>query len=271
MRKVPLDSENEACRESIPASSKGTLQLNFLPLPGPGSRYRLTGTRIICQAGVLVPVLRVTGLDLGLVQALGRWRAAHHPGKIIAGLVVGVARGGDCLSRYRDAAGTAGASQRGRLRPGSAPAGQRAGPGCAVDAEGDPRGAGPRPGSGPGRRPVTRLRADGGLVTLDLDATLVTAGLRRSTPRRRGRKPAVGPLCGTSSLHPAAVPSGPRCQPSPNPETGRRDGGQTKVAVMPIEGPIMITSRAIGPGVPSSASMAGCSHCCCKQLQPRCL
>ena len=43
----------------------------------------------------------MTGLDLGLSQALGRWRApraVHDPGKIVAHLAVAVALGEDCMA-----------------------------------------------------------------------------------------------------------------------------------------------------------------------------
>src|SRR5260370_4770426 len=61
------------------------------------------GTGIVSQAGglLLAQTLRLTGLDCGLAAALGRWRAAravHDPGKIIADLAVTLAMGGDCLA-----------------------------------------------------------------------------------------------------------------------------------------------------------------------------
>jgi Transposase DDE domain group 1 len=61
------------------------------------------GTGVVSQAGglLLTRALRVTGLDRGLDAALERWRSAravHGPGKIIADLAVAVALGGDCLS-----------------------------------------------------------------------------------------------------------------------------------------------------------------------------
>ena len=61
------------------------------------------GTGVVSQAGamLLVQALRVTGLDRGLREALGRWRApraVHDPGTIIAGLAMAVALGGDCLA-----------------------------------------------------------------------------------------------------------------------------------------------------------------------------
>src|SRR6201995_40048 len=48
------------------------------------------------------------------------------------------------------AAGAAGPARAGRVGPGGVPAGQRAGPGLAPGAEGDPRCAGRGPGTGVG-------------------------------------------------------------------------------------------------------------------------
>jgi len=61
------------------------------------------GTGIVSLAGglLLVQTLRATGLDRGLDAALERWRqprAVHSPGKIITDLAVAVALGGDCLA-----------------------------------------------------------------------------------------------------------------------------------------------------------------------------
>ena len=61
------------------------------------------GKGIVSQAGVLLlaGTLRVTGLSEGLADGLARWRApraVHDPGKIIAGLVMTLALGGDCLA-----------------------------------------------------------------------------------------------------------------------------------------------------------------------------
>jgi hypothetical protein len=60
-------------------------------------------TGIVSQAGglLLTRALRVTGLDHGLDAALERWRApraVHGPGKIITDLAVALALGGDCLA-----------------------------------------------------------------------------------------------------------------------------------------------------------------------------
>jgi hypothetical protein len=61
------------------------------------------GAGIVSQAGgvLLSRTLRVTGLDTGLCAGLARWRprrAVHDPGKIIADLAVTLALGGDCLA-----------------------------------------------------------------------------------------------------------------------------------------------------------------------------
>jgi Transposase DDE domain group 1 len=61
------------------------------------------GTGLVSQAGVLflAETLRVTGLGEGLAGALARWRApraVHDPGKIIADLALALALGGDCLA-----------------------------------------------------------------------------------------------------------------------------------------------------------------------------
>ena len=61
------------------------------------------GTGIVSHAGgiLLTRTLRATGLDSGLSAGLGRWkarRAVHDPGKVIADLAVTLALGGDCLA-----------------------------------------------------------------------------------------------------------------------------------------------------------------------------
>ena len=61
------------------------------------------GRGLVSLAGALLlaETLRVTGLGEGLSAGLARWRAAravHDPGKIVSDLVVAVALGGDCLA-----------------------------------------------------------------------------------------------------------------------------------------------------------------------------
>jgi Transposase DDE domain group 1 len=138
------------------------------------------GTGIVSQAGglLLTQVLRLTGLDRGLEAALGRWRvprAAHSPGKIVTDLAVALALGGDCLADVamlrcqpelfgpvasdpvvsRLVARLAADAPRALKATRAARAAARA---RAWDLAG---------GAAPG--------ADGGLVMVDIDATIVTS------------------------------------------------------------------------------------------------
>ena len=61
------------------------------------------GKGLVPQAGVLLlaEALRVTGLGQGLAGGLARWRApraVHDPGKILTDLAMALALGGDCLA-----------------------------------------------------------------------------------------------------------------------------------------------------------------------------
>jgi Transposase DDE domain group 1 len=61
------------------------------------------GSGIVSQAGglLLTRTLQVTGMDRGLSAGLARWRApraVHDPGKIVTDLVMALALGGDCLA-----------------------------------------------------------------------------------------------------------------------------------------------------------------------------
>jgi hypothetical protein len=61
------------------------------------------GKGVVSQAGTLLlaEAARVTGLGQGLSGGLARWRASravHDPGKILTDLVMAVALGGDCLA-----------------------------------------------------------------------------------------------------------------------------------------------------------------------------
>ncbi len=62
------------------------------------------GRGIVSQAGALLlltETARITGLQAGLSAGLSRWRsprAVHDPGKIVTDLAVAVALGGDCLA-----------------------------------------------------------------------------------------------------------------------------------------------------------------------------
>jgi DDE family transposase len=61
------------------------------------------GKGLVSQAGAVLlwETMRVTGLSRGLSAGLSRWRApraVHDPGKIVADLAAAVALGGDCLA-----------------------------------------------------------------------------------------------------------------------------------------------------------------------------
>ncbi len=61
------------------------------------------GGGLVSQAGAVLlwETMRVTGLSRALSQSLARWRApraVHDPGKVIADLAAAVALGGDCLA-----------------------------------------------------------------------------------------------------------------------------------------------------------------------------
>ncbi len=161
--------------------------------------------------GLLVTeTLRVTGLGAGLSLGLARWRrerSIHDPGKVVADLAVAVAPGGDCLADVavlraepelygpvasdpvvsRKVAALAADPVRAlkAIRAARARARERAAWALAGDAA---------PGAG------------GGLVTVDLDATLVTSCSEKENAaptwkktfgagasRRRGLPPAAGP------------------------------------------------------------------------------
>jgi hypothetical protein len=147
----------------------------------------------VSQAGAVLlwEAIRVTGLGRGLSAGLSRWRApraVHDPGKVIADLAAAVALGGDCLADIavlREQPGLAGpvasdpvvsrligalAADLPRslkaIRAARAAARERA---WALAGDAAPGG-------------------DGGLVTIDLDATIVVASRRRSRPPRPGRR-----------------------------------------------------------------------------------
>jgi hypothetical protein len=138
------------------------------------------GTGIVSHAGALLltETVRVTGLQAGLSAGLSRWRACravHDPGKIVTDLAVAVALGGDCLADV------------GVLRAESAlfgpvasdPVVSRLIATLAADAPAALAAIG-------AARAAARERswqlagtaapgADGGLIPVDIDATIVTA------------------------------------------------------------------------------------------------
>jgi hypothetical protein len=138
------------------------------------------GKGLVSQGGglLLTQALQITGLDQGLSQALGRWRApraVHDPGKIITDLAAAVALGGDCLADI--AALRAQPDLYGPVA--SDPVVSRLITTLAADA---PRALKAiRAARAAARERAWALAgdaapgADGGLITVDLDATIVLA------------------------------------------------------------------------------------------------
>jgi Transposase DDE domain group 1 len=138
------------------------------------------GAGIVSHAGgvLLTGAVRATGLDAGLSAALERWRpgrAVHDPGKIIADLAVTLALGGDCLADITTL----------RAEPqlfgpvASDPVVSRLITRLAADA---PRALKAiRSARAAARERAWALAgqcapgADGGMVTVDIDATIVTS------------------------------------------------------------------------------------------------
>jgi Transposase DDE domain group 1 len=138
------------------------------------------GAGIVSQAGglLLTQALRATGLDRSLEAALERWRperAVHSPGKIVTDLAVALALGGDCLA---DVAML-------RAQPelfgpvASDPVVSRLVARLAADAPAALKAI--RAARAAARQRAWELAGDaapgagGGLVTVDIDATIVTS------------------------------------------------------------------------------------------------
>jgi hypothetical protein len=151
------------------------------------------GKGLVSQAGAVLlwETLRVTGLGRGLSQGLARWRApraVHDPGKVVADLAAAVALGGDCLADIavlREQPELAGPVA-------SDPVASRLVTTLAAD--------GPRALKAiRAARAAVRERAwalaglnapgtGGGLVTVDLDATIVIAHSEKSQARPTWKK-----------------------------------------------------------------------------------
>src|ERR1700733_13153636 len=179
MRKVPLTWEDWACLESCPYRAEGTFRVKN------SARSRRVvvsadGRGLVSQAGAVLlwETLRVTGLGRGLSAALEPWRgarAAHDPGKIVADLAAAVALGGDCLAdiavlrEQPDLAGPVASdpvvSRLVSMLAGDLPRSVRAI--RAARAAARERAWALAGDAAPG--------GDGGLVTIDLDATIVVA------------------------------------------------------------------------------------------------
>jgi hypothetical protein len=151
------------------------------------------GKGIVSHAGALLvtETARVTGLAAGLSASLARWRperAVHDPGKIIADVAVAVALGGDCLAdagvlRAEPALFGPVASDPVISRLVGALASDA---GAALTAIADARAA--------ARQRAWQLAgadapgSDGGLVLVDIDATLVTAHSEKEQARPTWKK-----------------------------------------------------------------------------------
>jgi DDE family transposase len=138
------------------------------------------GRGLVSQAGAVLlwETMRVTGLARGLSAGLERWRApraVHDPGKIIADLAAALALGGDCMAdiavlrEQPELAGPVASDPVvSRLARDLAAAGPRALKAIrAARAEARERAWALAGDAAPG--------AGGGLVTIDLDATIVIA------------------------------------------------------------------------------------------------
>jgi hypothetical protein len=138
------------------------------------------GRGLVSQAGAVLlwETMRVTGLGRDLSEGLARWRApraVHDPGKVVADLAAAVALGGDCLADIavlREQPALAGpvasdpvVSRLVATLAGDLPRALKAI--RAVRAAARERAWALAGESAPG--------ADGGLVTVDLDATIVIA------------------------------------------------------------------------------------------------
>ena len=138
------------------------------------------GRGLVSQAGAVLlwETMRVSGLARGLPQGLARWRApraVHDPGKIVADLAAAVALGGDCLAdiaMLREQPGLAGPVASDPVVSG-----------LVSQLAGDlPRALKAiRSARAAARERAWALAgdaapgADGGLVTVDLNATIVIA------------------------------------------------------------------------------------------------
>jgi Transposase DDE domain group 1 len=160
------------------------------------------GCGVVSQAGalLLVEALRVTGLGRGLSEALSWWRspwAVHDPGKIAADLTVALALGGDCLADIAVVR-----SEPDLFGPvASDPVVSRLIKALAADA---PRALKAIRAARAGARQrawelagAAAPGADGGLVPVDIDATVVTAHSEKEQATPTWKK--------TFGFHPLAV------------------------------------------------------------------
>jgi hypothetical protein len=159
------------------------------------------GTGLVSRGGALLltRTARVTGLDAGLSAGLARWRApraVHDPGKVACDLAVVLALGGDCLA---DA--TLLRAEPQLFGPvASDPVISRLVSALAADPARSLRAI--RGARAAARRRAWELAgtaapgADGGLVTVDLDATIVIAHSEKENAAPTWKKTfGFHPLC----------------------------------------------------------------------------
>src|SRR5580693_7800429 len=192
MKKVPLTWEDWACRESCPYRAEGTFQVKNSARTARVS-VSADGRGLVSQAGAVLlwETMRVTGLGRGLSQSLARWRApraVHDPGKIVADLAAAVALGGDCLADIavlREQPQLAGPVA-------SDPVVSRLVSALAADLPRSLKAI--RSARAAARERAWALAgenapgADGGLVTVDLDATIVIAHSEKEQARPTWKK-----------------------------------------------------------------------------------
>jgi hypothetical protein len=146
------------------------------------------GRGIVSQAGALLvtETARVTGLRAGLSAGLGRWRrsrAVHDPGKAVLDLAVAVALGGDCLADV----GVLRAEPALFGTVASDPVVSRLIARLAADAPAALKAI--RAARAAARQRAWELArdaapgADGAVITVDIDATIVTSGSEKQQAR----------------------------------------------------------------------------------------
>ena len=158
------------------------------------------GRGLVSQAGAVLlwETMRLTGLGRGLSTGLDRWRApraVHDPGKIVADLAAAVALGGDCLADIavlREQPELAGPVA-------SDPVVSRLVSALAADL---PRALKAiRSARAAARERAWALAgenapgADGGLVTVNLDAMIVIAHSEKEQAAPTWKKPSASTLC----------------------------------------------------------------------------
>src|ERR1700733_2570536 len=238
MKKVPLTWKNRACLGSCLLPAEGTF-----PVKNSARSTSVTvsadGRGLVSQAGAVLlwETLRVTGLGRGLSDGLARWRAraaVHGPGMIIADLAAAVALGGDCLADIavlREQPGLAGPVA-------SDPVVSRLVATLAADGPGALKAI--RSARAAARERAWALAgenapgADGGLVTVDLDATIVIAHSEKEQAAPTWKK--------TFGFHPLAAFA----------DHGAAGNGE----------PLAIMLRTGGAGSNTAADRGSHVHCC---------